>query len=99
MRRWLTEHDDDLSDQARALLNLAWDIYKQSFGKRATFDVINPRYQVQTWDAGWAQINAMVFGQNRVDDDMYDKFYAQWRSVRAALGDKIARAAMDAGVI
>lgn len=99
MRRWLVEHENDLSDQARTLLDLAWEITEASFDKRAPFDVISPRFQVQTWDAGWAQINAMVFGRDRVDNELYDQYYTQWRNTRAALGNKIARAAIDAGVI
>lgn len=99
VRRWLVEHDGDVSEEARALLDLAWEIVEASFSKRSVFDVVQPRYQVQTWDAGWAQVNAQVFGNNRVDDEVYDKFYAKWRTTRQALGDKIAKQAMDAGVI
>lgn len=99
VRRWLVEHDGDVSEEARALLDLAWEIIEASFGKREVFDVVQPRFQVQSWDAGWAQVNAMVFGNSRVDDEVYDEFYAKFRETRQALGDKIAHAAMDAGVI
>ena len=99
VRRWLVEHDGDVSEEARALLDLAWEIIEASFGKREVFDVVQPRFQVQSWDAGWAQVNAMVFGNSRVDNEVYDKFYAKWREARQALGDKIAKQAMDAGVI
>ena len=99
VHRWLTDHNENISTKARALLDLAWEIIEASFAKRSTFDTVTPRFQVQTWDAGWAQINAMVFGRDRVDNELYDQYYTQWRTTRAALGNKIARAAMDAGVI
>lgn len=95
MRRWLVDHDGDVSDQARAVLDMAWEIVVASFGKREVFDVVQPRFQVQSWDAGWAQVNAMVFGRDRVNDEVYDQFYVKWREARRALGDKIARAAME----
>lgn len=100
VHNWLNEHEDDTPPpEAQAVLDLAWEIVTASFSKRSVFDVVQPRYQVQTWDSGWSQINAMVFGNNRVDDEVYDKFYAKWRETRQTLGDKIAQAAMDAGVI
>lgn len=61
--------------------------------------MVAPRYQVETWDAGWKQIAAMVFGRDRVDDEIYDSYYTDWRKAVRELGDKIAHAAMDAGVI
>lgn len=99
VRRWLVEHDGDVSEEARALLDLAWEIIEASFGKREVFDVVQPRFQVQSWDAGWSQVNAMVFGNSRVDNEVYDAYYTKFRAVRQALGDKIAKQAMDAGVI
>ena len=99
MHTWLGDHDTDISLEARNLLDLAWEIIESSFAKRAVFDVVQPRFQVQTWDAGWAQINAMVFGRDRVDDEVYEKFYNRFRITRRNLGNKIAHAAMDAGVI
>ena len=96
---WIKEHFDDLSSEASAVLDMAWEIIQDSFTKRATHAVVAPRYQVETWDAGWKQIAAMVFGRDRVDDDIYDSYYTDWRKAVRELGDKIARAAMDAGVI
>jgi hypothetical protein len=96
---WLADHARDVSPEAAALMDVAWQVVCQSFAKRAAFDVIQPRFQVQTWDAGWAQIAAMSFGKWRHDSEVYDLHYADFRAVRKKLGDKIARAAMDAGVI
>ena len=99
MHGFLNALDENISAEARALMSRAWQVVCNSFAKRADFDVIQPRFQVQTWDAGWAQINALAFGSKRHDDEVYDLHYADFRAERKALGDKIARAAMDAGVI
>ena len=96
---WLEDHRDNLSGEALAVLELAWEIIENSFDKRATHAAISPRYQVESWDAGWKQIAAMVFGRERVDNEIYDAYYTKWRETVRALGDKIARAAMDADVI
>lgn len=96
---WIKEHFDDLSSEASAVLDMAWEIIQDSFTKRATHAVVAPRYQVESWDAGWKQIAAMVFGRDRVDDEIYDSYYTDWRKAVRELGDKIAHAAMDAGVI
>ena len=96
---WIKEHFDDLSSEASAVLDMAWEIIQDSFTKRATHATVSPRYQVESWDAGWKQIAAMVFGRERVDDDIYNSYYTKWRAAVRELGDKIAHAAMDAGVI
>ena len=96
---WIEQHRGDLSSEACAVLDMAWEIIQDSFTKRATHAVVAPRYQVNTWDAGWKQIAAMVFGRERVDDDIYNAYYTDWRAAVRELGNKIARAAMDAGVI
>ena len=96
---WLEDHRDNLSGEALAVLELAWEIIENSFDKRATHAAIAPRYQVESWDAGWKQIAAMVFGRERVDDDIYTSYYKDWRKAVRDLGNKIAHAAMDAGVI
>lgn len=96
---WIEEHRGDLSSEAAAVLDTAWEIIQDSFTKRATHAVVAPRYQVNTWDAGWKQIAAMVFGRERVDDDIYNAYYKDWRAAVRELGDKIARAAQDSGVI
>lgn len=96
---WLIDHARDVSPEAAALMDVAWEVVVTSFSKRAAFDVIQPRFQVQTWDAGWAQIAAMSFGKWRHDSEVYDLYYEDFRAKRKALGDKIAHAAMDAGVI
>ena len=101
VHQWLHTHSADLSPEAQALLDLAWEIIEASFGERTTFanDPVTARFHTNTWDAGWAQINAMVFGNSRANDEVYNRYYERFRATRRALGDKVAHAAMDAGVI
>lgn len=96
---WIKNHRDNLSSEAAAVLDMAWEIIQDSFTKRATHAAVAPRYQVETWDAGWKQIAAMVFGRERVDNDIYNSYYKDWRNNVRDLGNKIAHAAMEAGVI
>ena len=97
--QWLQQHSDNISEEAQALLDLAWMIIEYSFDSRKTYATIEPRFQTNSWDAGWAQINAMVFGTKRINDNVYNSFYERFRATRKNLGDNIAHAAMDAGVI
>lgn len=97
--QWLADHHNDLSEEARAVLDLAWEIIENSFNKRPDHHTIHPRFQLQTWDAGWKQINALVFGKNRLDNDIYNKYYTEWKQTLKTLGDKIAAQALDADVI
>lgn len=97
--QWLQDHSSDLSDEAQAVLDLAWQLIEASFAKREMFAQLKPRYQVESWDAGWKQINAMVFGRDRIDDELYEEYYDEWKSTVRALGNKIAGQVQDAGVI
>lgn len=97
--QWLQEHSDDLSAEAQAVLDLAWELIEVSFDKREMFAQLKPRYQVESWDAGWKQINAMIFGRDRIDDELYDEYYDEWKSTVRVLGNKIAGQAQGAGVI
>ena len=97
--QWLQDHSSDLSSEAQAVLDLAWKLIEASFAKREMFAQLKPRYQVESWDAGWKQINAMIFGRDRIDDELYDEHYDEWKETVRALGNKIAGQAQDAGVI
>lgn len=97
--QWLQDHSSDLSSETQAVLDLAWQLIEASFAKREMFAQLKPRYQVESWDAGWKQINAMIFGRDRIDDELYEEYYDEWKSTVRALGNKIADRAQDAGVI
>ena len=98
MFTWLQDHDADLSDEARDLLRIVKNIYKESFSVRDEYNKTHPRYQVNSWDAGWMQINRMVFGNDRIDDSFLP-LKEEFLSARKKLGQKIAQAAYDDGII
>ena len=49
-----------LSEDAKEVLDLATKLTKESFKYRSDFHSVHPEYQVNTWDAGWYQIKAIV---------------------------------------
>lgn len=96
--QWLEDHKDDISEEAQSLLDEAWSLIEDSFPYREQFFQENPRYQVNTWDAGWLQVRRMIFGRDRTTDDFLDR-KESFDKTLDALGDKIAQAAYEDGVI
>lgn len=96
--QWLEDHKDDISTEAQDLLDEAWSLIEDSFPYREKFFTENPRYQVNTWDAGWLQVRRMIFGRDRITDDFLDR-KEHFDKVLDTLGDKIAQAAYKDGVI
>lgn len=96
--QWLEDHKDDISTEAQALLDEAWSLIEDSFPYREEFFAENPRYQVNTWDAGWLQVRRMIFGRDRITDDFLDR-KDHFDKILDALSDKIAQAAYEDGVI
>lgn len=41
----------------------------------------------------------MVFGRDRIDDELHNEYYDEWEATVRELGNKIAEQAQDAGVI
>ena len=41
----------------------------------------------------------MIFGRDRIDDELYEEYYDEWKETVRELGNKIAGQAQDAGVI
>lgn len=95
---WLEEHKDDLSPEAQALLDKAQELYEVTFKFRDDFARDEPRYQTNSWDAGYAQIARLAFGNDRINDDFLE-FKKDFYALRTKLGNKIAQAAYDDGVI
>jgi len=96
--QWLEDHKDDISTEAQDLLDEAWSLIEDSFSYREEFFAENPRYQVNTWDAGWLQVRRMIFGRDRITDDFLDR-KDSFDKVLDALSDKIAQSAYKDGVI
>lgn len=49
----------ELSQEAKAVLNMAIDLVKASFKYREMFDEEHPEYQIMNWDASYYQLKAM----------------------------------------
>lgn len=95
---WLQEHEDDLSIEAKALLEKAKELYEITFAYRDDYAKNAPRYQTNSWDAGYAQIAKLAFGNERINDEFLD-FKKEFYNLRTALVEKIAQAAFNDGVI
>ena len=96
--KWLEEHKEDLSDEAQTLLNLAKELYEITFKYRDEYAKLQPRFQTNSWDAGYAQIARLAFGNERINDEFLD-FKKKFYSARKDLGNKIAEKAIEDGVI
>ena len=55
-------------------------------------------YKGHRWDAGWLQVRRMIFGRDRTTDDFLNRKESFDKTLNA-LGDKIAQAAYEDGVI
>lgn len=95
---WLQAHEDDLSIEAKALLEKAKELYEITFAYRDEYAKNAPRYQTNSWDAGYAQIAKLAFGNERINDEFLN-FKKEFYNLRTALGEKIAQAAFHDGVI
>ncbi|HEY8891589.1 MAG TPA: hypothetical protein VIM70_15185 [Clostridium sp.] len=49
-----------LSNEGRKVLEKAKELVVKSFEYRGEFNILNPKYQINTWDAGWYQIKALI---------------------------------------
>ena len=56
----LQEIKDDLSPEAKAVLDKATDLVKSSFKYREMFNESHPEYQINNWDCGFYQIKALL---------------------------------------
>lgn len=72
-----------LSEDARAILDLATKLVKDSFKYRKDFHAAHPEYQVNTWDAGWYQVKALLkeYMPDELENfnDIYKKFENRMR--------------------
>ena len=81
---WLQAHEDDLSIEANALLEKAKELYEITFAYRDEYAKNAPRYQTNSWDAGYAQIAKLVFGNERINDEFLD-FKKEFYNLRTCL--------------
>lgn len=81
----------NLSDDAKDLLKIAKGIVKYSFHYRNEFNSKHPLVQVNTWDAGWWQIDALMSGISKtyqkrgglldgLNPEMMKEFYKYYKA-------------------
>lgn len=95
---WLQGHEEHLSPEASELLELAEQLYTETFPYRDEYAKIQPRFQTDSWDAGYVQIARLAFGNERINDEFLE-LKKQFYTARASLGEKIAQAAIEDGII
>lgn len=96
--KWLQDHEEHLSAEASELINLAEQLYTETFPYRDEYAKLQPRFQTNSWDAGYAQIARLAFGNDRINDEFLE-LKVQFYDARARLGEKIAQAAIEDGII
>lgn len=91
--------DKELSIEAQELLDYVKKIYEESFKYRDTYAQLMPKYNTNSWDAGFIQVSRMIWGQkDKINDDLIglkDEFKEKLKT----LGDKIAKQSINDGVI
>lgn len=78
----LQEIKDDLSQEAKAVLDKATDLVKSSFKYREMFNESHPEYQINNWDCGFYQIKALL--KEFMPDDL-----KEFRALYKQLADKM----------
>ncbi len=64
-----------LSPEAKAVLDKASDIVRNTFKYRELFNQEHPEYQINNWDCGWYQIKALAKEYAKSDYDEFVKLY------------------------
>lgn len=88
----LQEIKDDLSPEAKAVLDKATDLVKKSFKYREMFNESHPEYQINNWDCGWYQIKALL--KEFMPDDL-----KEFRSLYKQLADKMRPMVYELGFL
>ena len=78
----LQEIKNDLSLEAKAVLDKATDLVKSSFKYREMFNESHPEYQINNWDCGFYQIKALL--KEFMPDDL-----KEFRVLYKQLADKM----------
>ena len=78
----LQEIKNDLSYEAKAVLDKATDLVKKSFKYREMFNESHPEYQINNWDCGFYQIKALL--KEFMPDDL-----KEFRALYKQLADKM----------
>lgn len=60
----------NFTKEGQVIINKAKDLIVKSFKYRNEFNRLYPQYNVNTWDAGWYQIKAVITKYNDLEKDM-----------------------------
>ena len=88
----LQEIKDDLSLEAKAVLDKAIDLVKSSFKYREMFNESHPEYQINNWDCGFYQIKALL-------KEFMPNELKTFRTLHKQLGDKIRQQVYELGFL
>ena len=88
----LQEIKDDLSPEAKAVLDKATDLVKKSFKYREMFNESHPEYQINNWDCGFYQIKALL--KEFMPDDL-----KEFRTLYKQLADKMRPMVYELGFL
>lgn len=88
----LQEIKDDLSPEAKAVLDKATYLVRKSFKYREMFNELHPEYQINNWDCGWYQIKALL--KEFMPDDL-----KEFRNLYKQLADKMRPMVYELGFL
>ena len=88
----LQEIKDDLSPEAKAVLDKATELVKKSFKYREMFNESHPEYQINNWDCGFYQIKALL--KEFMPDDL-----KEFRMLYKQLADKMRPMVYELGFL
>lgn len=88
----LQEIKNDLSPEAKAVLDKATELVKKSFKYREMFNESHPEYQINNWDCGFYQIKALL--KEFMPDDL-----KEFRAVYKQLADKMRPMVYELGFL
>ncbi|GAG82737.1 unnamed protein product, partial [marine sediment metagenome] len=73
-----TLQETTLSDDAQEILNMAKELIKKSISMRVLYHEDNPKYHLNSWDSGWAQLKPMLKEYFKEDYDNFVKKYKKF---------------------
>ena len=82
----------ELSEEAKAVLDMAIELTKASFKYREMFDEEHPEYQIMNWDCGWYQIKGML-------KEYMPEALKEFNELFKALGDKMRPMVYELGFL
>ena len=88
----LQDIKDDLSPEAKAVLDKATELVKSSFKYREMFNESHPEYQINNWDCGFYQIKALL--KEFMPDDL-----KEFRVLYKKLADKMRPMVYELGFL